>query len=818
MKTTIVTIHTSRLAQFRRLLQLLPLGCCLGAQAQGTAFTYQGRLNNGGSPASGIYDLRFAIYDSTNLPGVLIAGPVTNSATAVSNGLFTVTVDFGATIFDGSARWLEIAARSNSVGSFAVLNPRQALTPAPYALFSAASGSMSNGVIQNPAFLGSTGSLPLELDAGGQRALRLEPNTASGSPNVIGGSSVNGVDPGFIGSTISGGGVANLSGITYSNRLTANFAAIGGGVGNYIQGDGSVVVGGYLNTIQNNGQVSSIGGGYLNSIVGSYSAIGGGYFNGIGTNANFSVIAGGYNNRIEATAGSSFIGSGSVNDIQGGISDSAITGGNHNTNGSSYSIIAGGNSNVIEPANDYSAIGGGWLNAVRTGSDQSVIAGGNANVIQGGARESFIGGGFANALRNGGANSFIGGGAANTNGSAVAVIGGGVGNAIGTNSGSSTVAGGSANIVFDNSSYDTIGGGFANTNSGQAATVAGGYQNRTAMNYATVGGGFQNFASGNINGAGDSATVAGGYQNAALGNNAAVGGGFANFARGDNAAIAGGWLNTNMTGNGFIGGGEVNLLEGFTRFSVIAGGGQNSIRTNSLYSVISGGQYQTIHTNSPYSMIAGGFSNEVAGAYAFAAGRRAKANHPGTLVWADSTDSDFVSTSSNQFLIRAGGGVGIGTTNPTAQLHVAGDTRIQGTLQLGSGTGSAEAPDRPLIIRRLKTTNLALGTVVARTDMLTLQRDGSSGGWQIINAASPGNTTIAATGVTSTGAAVNFVTSIAFNSGQGTNTVFNDGQNIVSFHCTFGDSYSPGQMTEVSLVRYPGDYFWTGTVTSTFNQ
>ncbi|HEX7570666.1 MAG TPA: hypothetical protein VF492_09190, partial [Verrucomicrobiae bacterium] len=56
------------------------------AHAQGTAFTYQGRLNNGGSPASGIYDLRFAIYDSTNSRGTLIAGPLTNSATAVSNG------------------------------------------------------------------------------------------------------------------------------------------------------------------------------------------------------------------------------------------------------------------------------------------------------------------------------------------------------------------------------------------------------------------------------------------------------------------------------------------------------------------------------------------------------------------------------------------------------------------------------------------------------------------------------------------------------------------------------------------------------------
>ena len=44
------------------------------ALAQGTAFTYQGQLNSNGGPANGIYDLQFAIYDSTNQPGTLIAG------------------------------------------------------------------------------------------------------------------------------------------------------------------------------------------------------------------------------------------------------------------------------------------------------------------------------------------------------------------------------------------------------------------------------------------------------------------------------------------------------------------------------------------------------------------------------------------------------------------------------------------------------------------------------------------------------------------------------------------------------------------------
>ena len=117
------------------------------AFAQGTAFTYQGRLADGASAANGSYDLRFTLFDSTNLPGTIVAGPVTNSATAVSNGLFTVTLDFGAAVFDGSSRFLEVATRTNlgGAGSFTTLSPRQKLTSAPYAV-RAANASLASAV------------------------------------------------------------------------------------------------------------------------------------------------------------------------------------------------------------------------------------------------------------------------------------------------------------------------------------------------------------------------------------------------------------------------------------------------------------------------------------------------------------------------------------------------------------------------------------------------------------------------------------------------------------------------------------------------
>src|ERR1043165_2777103 len=83
--------------------------------AQTTAFTYQGRLSDGGSPAQGPFDFRFALRDAAtngvNL-GVNVLAPV-----HVSNGVFTVTLDFGAGSLSGASRWLEIGVRTNGSSS-----------------------------------------------------------------------------------------------------------------------------------------------------------------------------------------------------------------------------------------------------------------------------------------------------------------------------------------------------------------------------------------------------------------------------------------------------------------------------------------------------------------------------------------------------------------------------------------------------------------------------------------------------------------------------------------------------------------------------
>lgn len=119
----------------------------LSVFAQGTAFTYHGSLIAGGVPANGSYDLQFTVYDSTNLPGVVIAGPIATNATSVSNGLFVVTLDFGNNVFTGPARWLQIGVKTNGGASFTTLTPRQAITATPYAIFSGTSSNVISGSV-----------------------------------------------------------------------------------------------------------------------------------------------------------------------------------------------------------------------------------------------------------------------------------------------------------------------------------------------------------------------------------------------------------------------------------------------------------------------------------------------------------------------------------------------------------------------------------------------------------------------------------------------------------------------------------------------
>src|SRR3989449_4327267 len=116
---------------------LVAFGCAwlvaTNASAQTTAFTYQGRLTDGGTPANGNYDLQFALWDSSS-GGSQIGATQNFSNMSVSSGIFTVTLDFGANAFPGTNRFLEISSRLTGASAFTLLTPRQQITSTPYAV------------------------------------------------------------------------------------------------------------------------------------------------------------------------------------------------------------------------------------------------------------------------------------------------------------------------------------------------------------------------------------------------------------------------------------------------------------------------------------------------------------------------------------------------------------------------------------------------------------------------------------------------------------------------------------------------------------
>lgn len=132
---------------------------CSTAQAQSTAFTYQGQLKNGSAPATGVFDLRFRLFDAAS-GGVQVGATQCVDNVAVTLGLFTATIDFGQQFAVPGGRFMEIEVRADTgltcatTTGYTVLTPRQALTATPLAnhaksafALDAADGSPANALI-----------------------------------------------------------------------------------------------------------------------------------------------------------------------------------------------------------------------------------------------------------------------------------------------------------------------------------------------------------------------------------------------------------------------------------------------------------------------------------------------------------------------------------------------------------------------------------------------------------------------------------------------------------------------------------------------
>lgn len=805
------------------------------AFAQGTAFTYQGRLNNGGSPASGLYDFRFKLYVDS-LGNTQVGSSYLTNAVPVTNGLFTAAIDFGAGVFTGTSNWLEVDVRTNGVGGYTTLSPFQELTPTPNAIFAETASSLSgtlpaaqlsgpvssanlagtyaNAVnLTNPGnnfsgngagvtnvnaallgglassnywqtggnnvapgqFLGSTNNQPVELWVNNKRAFHIEDTT--NAANIIGGWSNNFAAPGVMAATVGGGGGKSaVNSSFYTNSVWSSYGTVGGGLGNQAgntNGDttfarGATVGGGGANVA---GAIySTIAGGDNNNILLSsdFSSIGGGELNSIQPYANFSVIGGGYNNLIQGDSNYWV-----AADIIG-------------------STIAGGSYNTIQTNAPYSTIGGGLENTIQDGASFSTIAGGGYSVIQ--------------------TNSFY------------SIIGGGDGNQIQTNAPGSTIGGGENNIVLSNAYVATIGGGANNQVGGAGGTVPGGNGN--------LAGGINSFAAGTE----AYATNDGSFVLADLNyvpfystapNEFSVRaqngvriqtdkGIHLNAA--DEPIIVRDWdvFATNAPADKAGIGRWGLFMEPF--FLTIGIPGDD---TPGRYFQVA--KYNTNGDSTTLMMVDQG-GNVTASSFNISSGGTFAGNGTGLTSVNAATLNGF---SSGSFAAASGSTGYIQNQNASSQaasFSISGNAQIGGLMRSGSETGTGNAPSPAgLVIRRVNSLATTISNVVARTDVLTLERDGSNQGLLIrYPAGVAGRHTINCLAQSYFGTNIIFHTTLVNPGSAGTIQLLTGAQRAVHAEISFGDTYDSGQVTQVVLDRYDdgsdSDFYWVGTLTSTYNQ
>lgn len=112
-----------------------------------TGFSYQGRLTDGGQPASGLYDFTFELYDAEGPDGSPISEVAAEAfAVQVDGGLFTAWVDFGFRPYAGTETWLEVHVSPAGEFTFTTL-PRQRLLPVPGAMQADDARSLGDGLV-----------------------------------------------------------------------------------------------------------------------------------------------------------------------------------------------------------------------------------------------------------------------------------------------------------------------------------------------------------------------------------------------------------------------------------------------------------------------------------------------------------------------------------------------------------------------------------------------------------------------------------------------------------------------------------------------
>ncbi len=296
------TRFTSVTAVLAALILLTSVGVALSPQLM----NIQGVLTDGsGNPlANGSYSVVFSIWSEEEGGDVLWIeshNPVETDGAGVFSVILGESTTINPTIFADTSLWLQM-----KVGTDDPMTPRMRLTGVPYALRAGGVWSLTgNADLGEMHFLGTTDTAALVFKVNDQRVFRLIPapdngNSSDDAPNIVGGFHTNSCSSDVNGGTISGGGLVNGSD-NFSNKITKNQGAIGGGAGNEVNGLAGVIAGGWKNSAD--GDYSAVAGGYENAAMGNYSYAGG---KACTTSADYSFAAG-YQAKVETGHYGSFV-------------------------------------------------------------------------------------------------------------------------------------------------------------------------------------------------------------------------------------------------------------------------------------------------------------------------------------------------------------------------------------------------------------------------------------------------------------------------------------------------------------------------------
>jgi hypothetical protein len=494
LQTRAFSLHAALLA-----LSVAVCSLCsttLAAQALGTAFTYQGELTAAGVPANASYDMEFRAFDALT-DGAQIGPTVMRPAVPVSQGLFSVALDFGAGQFAGDRQWLEIRIRPAGSGSYETLLPRTEITAAPYALGAAV--ALADSVSTTSIVDGTIGAADIDSTQVQRRV------TGQCATNEY----MRGVDANGAVNCVAG----SLGTVT---RINAGAGLTGGPI--TLQGTLSIADGGVTSLMIANGTVANVD---------------------LAPNA---VNAG---NIVDGSVGLADINTAQVQARIGGscavgqyvraiAADGTVTCGSDATGTPGWAL--GGNAGT-DPASQFLGTTDAQPLVIRTQNVRSlriepstVLVSGNpitANMIAGSSGNSVTAGVRGATIAGGGTQGTAGDPDFFAIGPNVvtdhySVVSGGFENRAGDALGTLADAG-----------FATVSGGRNNRASDEASTVGGGSSNDAFGRYATVGGGLSNSAT-------EEATVAGGGGNRASGNGSAIGGGSGNDANGDDSVVPGG--------------------------------------------------------------------------------------------------------------------------------------------------------------------------------------------------------------------------------------------------------------------------------------